>query len=217
MRSIQLAAAVAGFDVTTAAAGKLRDTIEQLANVSASNASAIANAFAPLGPVGETVAQLVAPHLQNLADAMGKKIPEAADELAKSFINSDTAGKRLIENSRVLSQPQKEQYAAFTSSGDRIGQYGLLVLELNNRLGAFERQQAAAAPRRAPFPRSVAIAAAAEGGFDIAEQVMSAQLARTTQDIRGAGTRSRPVAPSTGDDGERGGTHQRRSRQDDRR
>ena len=185
VRSIQLAAAVAGFDVTTAAAAKLRDSIEQLANVSASNASAIANAFAPLGPVGETVAQLVAPHLQNLADSMGKKIPEAADELAKSFINSDTAGKRLIESSRVLSQSQKEQYAAFTSSGDRIGQYGLLVLELNNRLGAFERQQAAAGAATRSFSEDVAIAAAAEGGFDIAEQVMSAQLARTTQDIEG--------------------------------
>lgn len=185
VKSIELGAAVAGFNLTSTAAAKLRDSIEQLANVSASNAASIADAFAPLGPVGATVAQLVSPHLQNLADAMGKKIPEAADELAKSFINSDTTGKKLIENSRVMTQAQKEQYAAFVSSGDRIGQYGLLVLELNNRLSGFEGQQKATGAATRSFSEDLAIAAAAEGGFDIAEQVMSAQLARTTTDIQG--------------------------------
>ena len=47
-----------------------------------------------------------------------------------------------------------------------------------------EAQQKAAAASTLGFSESVAVAAAAEGGLDISEQLLSVQLARTTQDVQ---------------------------------
>src|SRR6185437_11826325 len=96
--SIRLDAAINNFQLSDTAAAELRDTIEQLGNVSASNAEAIAKPFLAMGKVGGTIAEMLAPAMKQLAENMGGDVGEAAKELAKRFVDLDTTGVKYVQS-----------------------------------------------------------------------------------------------------------------------
>ncbi|MFX9669185.1 hypothetical protein ABTU75_19940, partial [Acinetobacter baumannii] len=59
LKSIQLGAAIAQFDLTADAATHLRDEIKKAALVGNTEAAEIAKPFLAIGPAGEQVAQLM--------------------------------------------------------------------------------------------------------------------------------------------------------------
>jgi hypothetical protein len=164
-RSIELGELVNEFDNGGEAAGKLRDAIERLANVNASTAEQIVKPFQALGSGGEILAQLVAPHIANLAVAFGKTIPDAAQEAAKYLIDVDGAGSKLIHSSTQLTQAQKQQYDAFVASGDKAQAQLMILDRLTGSLGGYENK--ARLSTAATIDQAAALQDAALAGGDM--------------------------------------------------
>lgn len=180
VKGIQLDAAVNQFDLTAAGATRLRDQIELLANVGASDAEAIARPFLALGPVGEIIAPLVSQHLPLLAQQMGKTLPEAAASVVKRFDDLSTAGRKYIEDSRVLTEAEKAQGLAFIDAGNKAGAWGVILTEMARSLATVEAAQRTHKEATDRVTEALAAGINAADGFIGAEAYMAAGLATTT-------------------------------------
>ena len=165
VRGIELDAAVNGFRLAEAEASKLRDSIEKLAGVSASDAAAIAKPFLELGPAGAVIAQLVSVHLPMLAEQTGKTVPEAAAQLAQKFTDLDGEGKKWISSSRLLTGEQKASATALIDGGHKVAAYEVLVNLLSATLKDLEEKHKSA--KAAAIDQAAALQDAALAGGDM--------------------------------------------------
>jgi hypothetical protein len=180
MHEIQLDAVVAQFALTDAEANALRDSIEGLANVSASSAEEIAKPFIALGQGGQILAQLVAPYLPMLAEQMGKKLPEAADEVAKRFKDLSTSGRSFVDASISATSAQRQLFEQFVASGETGRAWGVIVDVMKTELEAYREKQALA---NAALQDSVPVfdeAGLAAGAFASKESEVGAATAAAT-------------------------------------
>ena len=189
VRGMQLDAAVNGFTLAAEGADKVRRSLEQLADVGASDAAAIYKAFAPLGPVGETIAQLVAPHLADLAAAMGKKVPEAAGALASRFIDLDGDGLKWVQTMSRLDAGLAETAIKAINAGDKTGAYSAIIALLDKSLGDTTQQQRL--HQAATIDQAAAMVDAAQAGvaFDASEQHLGEATAAATAKIEAQANR----------------------------
>lgn len=161
---IQLAAAENGFNITREAASKALEAIEKFGNLGPADAKAVSEAFASLGPAGESFAAIASQYIP-LFVAQGKTAAEAAKQLAESFVSIDTKGKVAIENSRNLSDEEKRQGLAFIEAGDKVGAYNIVLLDQARSMESVESHARAA--KAAQDENVAAMAAGAITGGDL--------------------------------------------------
>jgi hypothetical protein len=164
---LRLDAAVNQFQMSAEAAATLRDEIEKLGGVSASNAEAIAKPFLQLGAVGGTIAEMLAPAMKQLAASMGDDVGGAAKELAERFIKLDTAGLQYVEASRSMTQAQKDHFAALVATGQRMQAYAALVDVSTRSLATLRNETTLAAAEERDHARAAQLAASA--GYSLAD------------------------------------------------
>jgi hypothetical protein len=183
IKGIQLDAAVAGFQLADAQAKALYQSIERLADVGNSTAQDIAKPFLALGPVGATVAQLAAVHLPALAEQMGKKLPEAAEEIAKRFSDLDGAGRKFVTSAGAATEAQRQQYAAFVSAGQAPKAYGIIIDVMAGQLSTYESKSKLALAATIDAAAALGDASLAGGDMAAAQAHLGEATAAATAQI----------------------------------
>jgi hypothetical protein len=183
VRSIELDAAANQFRLSGDAARGLRDSIEQLASVSASDAALIAKPFLELGPVGAIVAQLAAVHMPALAEQMGTNVGDAAQKVAERFVDLEGAGRKFVESSRLATAEQRASYAAFVAAGDRIHAYRVVLDIVGESLAAVEQKQRAQNAATLEGNTAIQIAAQSEGNFETTQKLVAEAIVEANAKI----------------------------------
>jgi hypothetical protein len=183
VNSLRLDAAVNQFQLSEAAAGQLRDAIEKLANVSASDAAAIAKPFTEMGQVGATVAQMLAPIMKDLAAQMGGDVAKAAEEVAHRFTDLHGAGLAYVNSSRSMTQAEKEHFAELVSSGREAQAYAILIDLTSKSLEALKHSTDTAAAAERDHARAMQIVASAGYSLEEAEQMVGREAEKAAAKI----------------------------------
>ena len=181
--SLRLDAAVNQFQLSATAAASLRDEIERLGNVSASNAEAIAKPFLQMGRVGGTIAEMLAPAMKQLATEMGGDVGGAAKELAERFVDLDTKGLAFVQASRSLTQAQKEQFAELVATGQRMKAYAELVDISTRSLTALRNETTMTAAVERDHARAAQLAASAGYSLEDAQKMVESSAAQAKASI----------------------------------
>lgn len=136
VESVQMTAMVNQFAMARDASVGLVESIQQLANVSSSDAQAIANAFAPLQDAGPIIAKAVASDLPMLAKVLGKDVGEAAKDVAEKFTDLKGKGQQFVDQTNAMSTATKEQMRTLVEAGEAPKAMAILLQAVNMQYGA---------------------------------------------------------------------------------
>jgi hypothetical protein len=183
LKSIQLGAAIAQFDLTADAATHLRDEIKKAALVGNTEAAEIAKPFLAIGPAGEQVAQLMVRFLP-MMKLLGEEPPKAAEKLAEAFADLGGKGRKLVEETRGITAAQLQAYDSMVASG-RQGEamaviYDAYVSRLGKASDALKLENAARADHVAEMIRD----SQGVGDFGVAEANTRSIVEQTTEEMK---------------------------------
>ena len=181
--NLRLDAAANGFQITATAAGQLRDEIEKLGGVNASGAESIAKPFLEMGKVGATVAEMLAPSMKQLAQVMGSDVGKAAEDVAKRFTDLDGAGVKYVQNSRSITEAEKQHFAQLVASGQRMQAYAELVDFSTRSLNQLRNETTLSAAVERDHARAAQLAASAGYSLADAERMLESETDKAKANI----------------------------------